>query len=263
MKSSRTSWQVTRSVWLALFLREALARTTADRFAWFWMLAEPIAMVAVMVAIRSLLPGGDRLIIGAEFVPWLIYGLLTFYLFRENMMRGLGAIQANKGLFSYRQVLPIDPVLVRCFLEGMIKTIILLLFLMAGLLVGFSGLPDNPLLVMISWASMWLLGVSTGLVVSALSEMFREIGTLVRISSLPLMMTSGAIFPLNFLPYELQQWLLLNPIVHGVELMRLGFFEGYRSMDGISFVYLWFWIVAQTAFGLLLHIRYKQRLKAQ
>jgi len=64
----RSSWQVTRSVWHALFMREAVSRTTADRMAWFWMLAEPAAMIIIMVALRTLAVGSGTKILGAEFI---------------------------------------------------------------------------------------------------------------------------------------------------------------------------------------------------
>jgi len=85
----RTHWEVTRSVWHATFMREALARTTGDRFAWFWMLAEPIAFVVIMVLVRELL-GRLRLIMGAEWIPWLVVGLVAFFLFREGVLRSMG-----------------------------------------------------------------------------------------------------------------------------------------------------------------------------
>lgn len=110
--ANRTSWQVTKSVWYALFMREALARTTANRFAWFWMIAEPVAYIVIMISIRTILFNKSKTLFGAEFVPWMIVGLFSFFLFRENMMRSIGAIDANKGLFAYRQVKPIDPVIV-------------------------------------------------------------------------------------------------------------------------------------------------------
>src|SRR5690554_3314034 len=117
-----------------MFIREALARTMADRMAWFWMLFEPIAMIAIMVLIRTVVMGRVRHIDGAEFIPWLITGLFGFYLIRENLMRPIGAVDANAALFAYRQVKPIDPVLIRCYLEGMLRTFIFLIFILAGVL---------------------------------------------------------------------------------------------------------------------------------
>lgn len=262
MLSSRTPWQVTRSVWHALFMREALARTTADRMAWFWMLAEPIAMIAVMVGIRAIVASGHK-IGGADFIPWFICGLLGFYLFRENLMRSLGAVDANKALFAYRQVKPIDPVLIRCYLEGLLKSFVFLVFILVCSLIGVDLVPDHPLNALLIWSAIWIFGVGSGLTFSALSALVPEIGRVIRILSLPLLIISGAMVPLNYLPHHLQQLLLLNPIVHGIESLRLAFFSSYRSLADINMLYLWGWALGLTAFGLMLHLRYAMRLKAQ
>ena len=56
-KGARTPWQVTRSVWYAMFMREAISRTMADRMGWFWMVFEPVALIAIMALIRSFVSG--------------------------------------------------------------------------------------------------------------------------------------------------------------------------------------------------------------
>lgn len=55
--ATRTPWQVTRSVWYAMFMREAISRTMADRMGWFWMIFEPLAFTLIMVGIRTYIRG--------------------------------------------------------------------------------------------------------------------------------------------------------------------------------------------------------------
>lgn len=261
MLSKRTSWQVTRSAWHAMFIREALARTTADRLASFWMLAEPIAMISIMAFIRTLGAAHIEQISGADFIPWMILGLLGFFLFRENMTRSMGAITSNRALFAYRQVKPIDPVLVRCYLEGLLKTFIFLLFIAIGILLGFDLVPDHPLMALFCWFSLWMLGLGVGLILSAVDALVPEIGRIVKIMSMPLLIGSGVIMPLHLIPHRFLEYLMLNPIVHGLEALRGSFFEGYREVPGTSLEYLWFWTLAMTTLGLMLHMRFEKRLK--
>lgn len=258
----RTPWQVTLSVWKALFLREFMTRVTKDRLAWFWMLFEPIAIIGFMVGIRTYVMGRSSHIAGAEFVPWLLVGLIAFFLFRENMMRSIGTIEQSRKLFSYRQVKPIDPVVVSCFLEGWIKTFVFACFIAFGVLLGVELFPDDFPLALFAWVSLWLLGIGVCLVLSAVSALAREIGKITRILSLPLLLISGVIIPLNFVPHDILKWLLFNPIVHGLELLRVAFFESYQPVDGFSVLYLWGWILCVLALGLILHMRFEDRLKA-
>ncbi|SEG55148.1 ABC transporter permease [Marinobacterium lutimaris] len=263
MQSTRTPWQVTRSVWHAMFIREALARTMADRMAWFWMLFEPIAMIVVMVLIRTVIMGNMRHIDGAELIPWMITGLFGFYLVRENMMRPIGAIDANKGLFSYRQVKPIDPVFVRCYLEGLLRSFVFILFIVVGTLLDVDLVPAEPLAALGAWFSLWCLGLGAGLVFSALAGLVPEIGKILRIISMPLLIISGVIVPLNFVPHDLLVYVMWNPIVHGLETLRATFFPLYRPVHGTSLLYLWYWALAMITLGLMLHVRFELRLKRQ
>lgn len=243
-------------------MREALARTTADRMAWFWMIVEPVAMIAIMVGIRAVVSSGQY-IGGVQFAPWVITGLFGFFLFRENMMRSIGAINANKALFAYRQVKPIDPVLVRCYLEGILKSFIFILFIIAGVLLEIDLVPFDPLGAIFAWLVLWALGLGAGLTLSALSTLVPEIARIAQIISLPLLLISGVMIPLNLLPYELQQYLLINPIVHGLEFLRMCFFESYRPVSGINVMYIGLCALGLIVLGLILHLRFSMRLKAQ
>lgn len=258
---TRTPWQVTRSVWFAMFMREAVSRTMADRMGWFWMIFEPIALTSIMVLIRSYIRG-DRLITNAEFIPWMLAGLMGFFLVREGMMRGMGAIDGNQSLFAYRQVKPVDPVLVRNFLEGMLRTLIFLIIIAGGLMLGIDMAPDNAVHAFVAWISLWFLGLGLGLVTSVVNTLVPETGKIIRMLSMPLMIMSGAIFPLNNLPYWALEYLMFNPIPHALEMLRLGFFENYQVIHGTSMLYFWLTTLSLISIGLLMHLRFIDRLKA-
>lgn len=258
---ARHPLRVTLDVWSAMFSREIVSRTMADRMAWFWMIFEPLATIGVMVGIRTFLLSG-RNIAGADFIPWLIVGLMGFYLFRENMMKPMGAVEASRGLFTYRQILPVDPVLVRCFVEGMIRSFIFLLFIFVGELLKLELLPDFGVGALLDWLSLWALGAGLGVLLSVVSSLVPEVGKVVKILSLPLLILSCIIIPVTYVPHQFQQYVLLNPIVHGVESMRLSFFDGYHTVDGIDMTYLWIWALCCLTLGLLMHIRFSDKLKS-
>lgn len=261
-KGARTPWQVTRSVWYAMFVREALSRTMGDRMGWFWMIFEPVAFVSIMIGIRSFIRG-DRFIANADFIPWMIAGLMGFFLVREGMLRGMGAIDSNKALFAYRQVQPIDPVLVRNFLEGTLRSLVFLIFIGGGLMLGLDLYPDNAIRAIAAWLSLWSLGLGAGLVTSVAATLVPEIGIVVRMISLPLLIVSGVILPLNSLPHWMLEYLMLNPIPHGLETLRLGFFENYEVVHGTSMVYMWLFTFTLISLGLLMHLRFVDKLKAK
>ena len=123
----RPSVSIAYSVGKALFLREAVSRLAAGRAAWLWILLEPVAHVAFIMALFTFVR--MRVVPGAEVALWLLTGLVTFFTARDAATRSMEAIKANKALFAYRQVLPVDTVLTRSAVEGFIGMIVALLLL--------------------------------------------------------------------------------------------------------------------------------------
>jgi len=260
--AKRTPWQITIGVWQALFLREAVARISADRVAWLWLLAEPIAHVALLVWVRTL-AGSLRIVAGAEFIPWLVIGVTLFIMFRNQMNRGMEAIAANRGLFAYRQVQPVDTVLARCGLEGALSTIVLSLMIFLFSLLGHNVVPHHPMVVLHIWGIVWAFGMGVALIFSVVVTSLPEAGKFIRMLMFPLYFLSGILIPVQYFPHDLQQYLLYNPMLHAVELIRTGFFETYRAVDGVSALYLHQWVWGSVFLGFLLQLRFKQRLLAQ
>ena len=262
-KTVRTSWQITLAVWHALFLRETLARLFGSRMAWFWVLAEPVLWIGMFVLIRIFLLDRVRLVYNADFLPWMVTGMTIFLLFRNNMNRSSAAISANQSLFAYAQVKPVDTVLVRCFLEGLILSFILVIFILLGQLLAVRLVPDFPLQVLWIWLLMWGLGLGVGLVLSVISRFAPEINRILSLMTMPLMILSGVMLPIYNFPHWLQQYLLYNPIVHGVESFRLAFFEHYYTLSAINLNYLFYWVLGSITLGLALHLRFEMKLKAR
>ncbi len=260
-RSARSPWQVTKSVWWALFVRETLSRTMSDRLGWFWLFFQPILIIIVFVEIRVVLLGNVQTVSGGEFVPWIVFGLMGFNLYRDTVMRPMGAIEVNRQLFAYRQVKPIDPVLVRGYIEFVLHTFIFLIFIFASLLLDFSLVPRDPAFALFVWLTIWLGSLGGGLLISGLGVIFPEVKKIMPVLIMPMLLISGVIFPIQYLPPEYQHYLLYNPIVHALEFLRVAFFENYQPVKGISLSYLWYWCFSFITIGLMLHVRYEQRLK--
>ena len=136
---NRSAWQITASVWQALFLREALTRIVSGRAAWFWLLAEPVLHVGYMVLIFAGLR--TRNVGGIDVVVWIIVGMLGFFTFRRTGMQAGNGVNANNSLFTYRQVLPVDAVLVRGALEGFLMALVTAVLLAGAALLGHNVRP--------------------------------------------------------------------------------------------------------------------------
>lgn len=261
MKPTRSPLTVTLAVWHALLLREALSRLFSRRAAWLWLLLEPAAHLAFMVFIFSVIR--VRHVGGIETALWLMVGMLGFFLFRRTGTQGANAVDANRTLFTYRQVKPVDTVLVRVTLEGQIMLVVSVFILSAAGLMGMDSLPSDPLAVMTATAGLWLLGVGFGLVVSVMKELVPEIDKLLGMVMTPLYLLSGVIVPLSAIPYPYREWLLYNPVAHGLEALRLGFAPYYHATPELSLPYLHAWGLGLLFFGLALQARFARKLTSQ
>jgi capsular polysaccharide transport system permease protein len=259
--AGRSPLTITLAVWKALFLREALSRLFSGRGTWFWLLAEPVFNVAYMLviytAIRVLHVGG------IDTVVWLMAGMLGFFMFRRTGTQVENAISANRALFTYRQVKPVDTALVRAGLEGLLMVVISSILLAGAAFFGHSVVPADPLAVLEAFFGLWLVGVGFGLVTSVMIELVPELGRVLNLVMMPLYILSGVIIPLSAVPTPYRDWLLLNPVAHGLEAARLGFAPYYHAVPELSVAYMYQFALVSIFLGLALHRRFALRLVTQ
>lgn len=257
----RTSTVITLSVWKALFLREAVTRIFSGRAAWLWLLIEPMFNVFYLVIIFTVIR--MTTIGGIDTVVWLLVGMLGFFMFRRTATQVMNGINANKGLFAYRQVKPIDTVLVRGGLEGFLMIIISSILLASIALFGHSVVPADLLSVLEAFFGLWLIGVSFGLVTSVISELLPELGKIINLIMMPMYVISGVIFPISSIPPPYRDWLMLNPVANGLEAIRLGFAPYYHAAPETSIAYIYEFALVGVFLGLSLHRRFALRLTTQ
>jgi len=261
MLNARSPLSITLSVWKALFLRESLSRLFSGRAAAFWLIAEPLAHVSFFVFIYTIVRVSA--IGGIDTALWIILGLFTFFFFRRTSEQVTNAIRSNKALFAYRQVKPIDSCFVRAGLEGFLMLVISLLALASLSLLGHNVIPDAPLMVLVAVFGVWLIGLGFGLIVSVVEELVSELRHILGILMLPLYMISGVILPIETIAEPYREWLLLNPLVHGLELVRAGFSPYYHIVPNISLTYLYQFALVIVFLGLMLQRHFAARLVMQ
>lgn len=258
---ARSPWSVTWSVWRALFIREAMHRLYHRRAAWVWLLLEPIAHIGFLILLFAVIR--VRVVGGIDTTLWIMVGLLAFFMFRRTMSIGMGAVAMAKPLFSYRQVKPIDAVIVRAVAEGLLMVVISMFLLFIAGLFGLAVWPDDSLMVMNAMLALWLLGLGAGMLLSVPRELVRETEDIANMVMVPVYFLSGVFFPIVLVPQPYRDWLLLNPVAHGLDAVRLGFAGHYQSFDGLSLSYIYAVALVCVFMGLVLHRVYHTRMIQQ
>ena len=77
----------------------------------------------------------------------------------------------------------------------------------------------------------------------------------------PLYFISGIFFSVEVIPADYRPWLLWNPVLHALEIIRGGWFRAIDNHYGDP-VYLAWWVVAALALGLLTFHVYRTRMVA-
>ena len=247
------------SVWKALFLRELLNRISKERAGWVWMLVEPIAHIAILawlitVGLRQ------RTVAGADPIIFIMLGILGFFMVRNIWLRGIDAVDAGGNLYAFRQIKPVDTVFVRAFNTGFLEILVFVMIFIGAGLLGHPINPGNPLLAFASLFGLWLLGLGLALALSVPCVLVPEFGHTMRLVMTPLYFFSAVIFPSAKLPISIREYLMWNPILHGLESLRLGFMPTYVVPEGISLPFVYACAIPLIFTGLVLHVRFRNRL---
>jgi len=154
-------------------------------------------------------------------------------------------------------------VLTRAAVEGVISALLFAVLLSGLALLGVDVVPDDPMGVLAALAALWTAGLGLGLVNSVVGEMLPMLARVLRVMLTPLYILSGVMYPTLILPHPWRDWLLYNPLVHGVEAMRAAYMQGYHVPPSIDLSYTVAFGVAAMFFGLALHLRFQGRLIAR
>lgn len=228
----RDPFTVMRSVIFALVLREMRTRFGKRRMGAFWVLFEPMGHIMVMLLIFAYIR--NRSMTGIDFPVFLLTGIVPFFVFKSIALRLMEGVDANKGLFAYRQIKPADTFIARVLVETSLQAIVYVLTLAGMAWYGFDISIHSPLEWFFLLVLLILLGYGLGNLLCVLGHYLPEAKIIINLLFFPLYLLSGVILPVNNLPANVLAWLLWNPLLHFMELIRAAIFEYYPIIDGVS-----------------------------
>lgn len=222
LQSLGNSWTIQRRVVSALFVREILTRFGRHNIGFLWIFVEPmlftVGVTLLWTAFEST-HGSDL-----PITAFAVSGYSSVLLWRNMPSRCIMAIEPNLSLMYHRQVKVIDIYLSRLLVEAggaSLSFVILTLFFS---FMGWMDLPEDVLKVIWGWLMLAWFGSSLGILLGALAEETELVEKLWHPVSYFLLPVSGAAYIVDALPKNFQEIVLLLPLVHGVELVREGFF---------------------------------------
>jgi capsular polysaccharide transport system permease protein len=215
---------IQRRVLHALLMREIITRFGRENLGVLWLAGEPMLFtlgVATLWTAAGLHHGSP-----IPIVAFAVTGYSSVLMWRNSANRSGGAIAQNKQLLFHRNVRVIDVLVTRIALEigGATCSFIVLSSLFT--FIGWMPLPEDLLKVVGGWFMLAWFGASLALLIgggTAFSEIIERLWHPAAYLLFPL---SGAGFMVEWLPVGMQKVVLLLPMVHGVEMLREGYFGG-------------------------------------
>lgn len=233
----------------ALIMRETISRYGDHKLGFCWAVIEPLFFVVLIGGTMAFLRNDSPS--GMPLVPFMITGFVPFIMFRNTMNQLRGAVSGNKSLLGFPQVTLFDVIIARVLLEGGVMLFVFAFILSMAHLVGYEIRIEDPLGVLAVCLSMVLLGCGLGFVLGTISPIVPSTGQISGILfGRPLFVTSGLFFTADSIPEPFRTWLLYNPLLHLMELMRSSFFYEFESNYG-SWTYAGSWVIGLLAFGML------------
>ena len=205
----------------ALLRREVLTRYGRDNIGFLWLFVEPMIFImgmTIMIAYKNLYMSG------IPAIPFLVTGYSSVLMWRNAANRCSKAIVPNISLLYHRNVTVLDLFFARIILEIAGSSMAIIAISSAFIATGYMALPVDILTMLEGWFLLAFFAAGLGLIVGALTEMsdgFERIWQIITFVSFPF---SGAFFMVQWLPKSVQDFVLWLPMVHGVELMREGYF---------------------------------------
>jgi ABC-type polysaccharide/polyol phosphate export permease len=222
--SLREAFRVQTRVIHALFMREVITRFGRENFGALWLVGEPMIFTLGVAAVWSLSDMHHRS--SLPFIAFAITGYSSVLMWRNSVSRCVCGIQQNRNLLYHRNVKVLDVFLTRILLEMCGATASFILLSAFFLALEWIEPPVDMLTVIGGWLMLAWFGSALALLIgaaTAYSEVFERLWHPAAYLLFPL---SGAGFMVEWLAPKVQEVVLLLPMVHGVEMVREGFFGG-------------------------------------
>lgn len=231
----------------ALLMREVLTRYGRHNIGFLWLFVEPMIFTLGITTLWTL----TKAVHGSDLpiVAFALTGYSCVLLWRNMPGRLVGAIEPNLGLMHHRNVRVIDIYFSRLILEGAGATTSFMMLSLLFMAVGWMSPPEDLLEVFFGWGLLFWFGMALGIAVGSFSERSEVVEKLWHPMTYLIFPLSGAAYLVSAVPTAYQDFVLLLPMVHAVEIVREGYF-GSRIEAIYDIPYLVTWCLSLSIIGL-------------
>ncbi len=203
----------------ALMLREVHTIYGNSKLGYLWVIIQNIFGIGVFWVIREFM--GFNPPHGMSSVMFLLTGFFVWNIFSDTLNKCMSAVNGNNALLTYPQVTVLDLLLSRSIVILATQTLTaIILFGIACLLGQGSTVAHYGSFFSVILLTP-ILGLGCGAFFAGLSYYIPLLEKIIPMALRILFFFSGVFFQINFLPSNLQEYILYNPLVHYIEWLRM------------------------------------------
>lgn len=245
----------------ALMLREIRTRFARARLGYAWAILEPISHLLTLGSVfsymnSSLPPVGDSLFL------FYMTGLLPYLMFGHVANEVGSSITSSGAVLQLPTVQRTDVIVSRAALQMATEILVGASAFGFSWLIGLTDRPmfANPLMCVAALLLLWCLGLGIGCINIALSGFFHGWDMLWQSIVRFLYFSSGIYYSPISMPEVIRDALSWNPILHGLDMFRAGFYSQYDP-HWLDVGYLVGWSAGTMMVGLALERATRSRIK--
>lgn len=215
-------------IWV-LFWHNFAPRNKSDRLQIVWVILEPIGQMAVLLMVFTLI--GRTPAYGRSFALFLLTGVAMLTHFTRGSAMVMGAIKTVEKTSRPPGVGLFHEAIARILFKltiGVIYTAAL--FWAVAEFAHVDTMPHHWVPVVEAFFWMTLLAFGVGLLRAHAQRFAPFAERAYTILSRVLLFVSGVFYVPSFMPPQIRDWLAWNPVLHGVELFRLGVYAEYPTI---------------------------------
>ncbi|KZL16189.1 Polysialic acid transport protein KpsM [Pseudovibrio axinellae] len=212
----------------ALVLRETRTAFGDTQLGYLWAIVNPALSTLVLVMIFSAI--GRSPAFGTSFALFFATGVLTFQTYSRLSGSLMTAINSSRGLLSYPLVHEADLLISKYILITLTYLMIIIVFFTLIIWWDNAALPVRPEECASAFLAVSLLGLGAGATNAVLLRLWPTWKQIDGIISRPLFFLSGIFYVPSDFPSHIVKILAWNPILHGVEWFREGYYGNYDSV---------------------------------
>lgn len=242
----------------ALMLREIHTINGNSKLGYLWVLIQSVFGIAVFWGVRAFM--GAHAPHGMSVPIFLAIGFGLWNIFSGGITRCMNAVDGNRGLLTFPQVTEFDVMLARVIVITATQILTSAIIIAVSVLFGSEFRPASAPLFLLVLITVPLLSLGMGMVLSSLAVFLPVLEKLVPMALRILFFVSGVFFVVSAFSHQIAEWLLFNPLMQGIELMRMALHMGYVT-DGLDPEYLCaFTVISLTLGGLFERYVRRRRL---